>query len=198
MTDGSLPAARRRLADAIAALCDPVMQVVDGRQLFTSSWYMQLVDDLAGQQGQNHTPPRSLPLIWLDAWDLLQEIDTAVSAWQPDGTDTPTRLAAIQARPFRPQDSRSMDQISGCVESWTQNIRSLLVAERHWTLPSACPACGTRTVYRHDGDDLVRQPALQISPDGCCCARCKTAWEPSKFVWLARLLGYEMPAGLLE
>jgi hypothetical protein len=45
---------------------------------------------------------------------------------------------------------------------------------------------------------MIRQPALQIGPNGCTCSKCRAHWPPEKFLWLANLLGFEKPLGLVE
>lgn len=207
--DGSLPEARRRLEDAVSGLCDPVSQVVDGQLLWTDCLYVQLLESLPGDQGQGHGVARSLPNIWLDACDLKTEIDTAVGIWEPrpvidlrDGDPPPltmVRLEAIEKRRWRPQDTRSMDQISGIVEAWAGSIKQLLNPTPRWSLPNPCPACGTKIVYRKDpAGELVRQPALEVGPLGCECRQCHYNWAPAYFTHLAQVLGYSLPEGVLE
>lgn len=208
--DGSLPEAKRRLEDAVAGLCDPVSQVVDGQLLWCDSWYCQLREALPGEQGSGYSGiARSLPPCWIDAMELAAEIDTAVAIWearpQIDVSDddlppmTVLRLQAIERRGWRPQDTKSMDQISGIVEAWAGAIKALLSPVPKWSLPNPCPACNTAVVYRKDSaGDVVRQPALQIGPNGCECMRCHHIWAPTHFQHLASVLGYELPAGVLE
>jgi predicted RNA-binding Zn-ribbon protein involved in translation (DUF1610 family) len=150
--------------------------------------------------------------VWIDALELCHEIDTAVSAWEPRWPEIPgdltqdpppitiLRLRAIQARSWRPQDCRNILQIAEAVKSWATSITELLTDKPRWTLPAACPQCGKKTVYRHDsGGELVRQPALQITTLGCQCQSCRAGWSPDQFVFLAtRLLGYDLPEGVLE
>lgn len=195
--DGALQPARRRLEDAVSALCDPKPVPTDQGTRWVDPLYQQLQDSLPGNRGTGGTNA-GFAGCWITALDLLTEIDTAVSAWQTTGIDTPHRLALIETRSWRPQDCTSIDQITAACQAWAESIRTLLNPTPHWTLPSPCPACGTRTVYRHDSGDQVRTPALQVGPHGCQCGKCKTVWAPDKFVFLARLLGYELPDGVLE
>jgi hypothetical protein len=206
--DGNLPEARRRLGDAVAKLCDPQATMVDEAVHWLDSLYVQLRESLPGDQGQGHGVARSLPNIWLDACDLLSEIDTAVAIWEPKvvidvSVEPPPmtviRLRALEKRGWRPQDVRSIDQISGNLESWVGNIRQLLTPTPKWSLPNPCPACGTKQVYRKDSaGDLVRQPALQIGAMGCECMRCHHMWAPQYFQHLASVLNYPLPEGVLE
>ncbi|WP_424712782.1 DUF7340 domain-containing protein [Mycobacteroides abscessus] len=66
--------------------------------------------------------------------------------------------------------------------------------------PSApCPACQKRWVYRRDSSgENVRQPALQLTAQGCSCQACRYTWDPSYFVHLARVLECPLPEGVLE
>jgi hypothetical protein len=214
--DGDLVGALRRLGDAISALTDPRAEVADGKTHWLDSYYIELRDALPGDQGSGHGVARSLPALWLDALDLLTEIDTAVRCWEPtdpgfdgDLTEEPTpptilRLRVIErhgcrGRSWRPQDTSKVEQIAGNIESWVASIKSLLTPVPAWTLPSPCPSCNTATVYRKDAaGELIRRPALQIGPQGCVCAKCHATWAPEYFTHLARVLGYELPEGVLE
>ncbi|EUA18451.1 putative phage protein [Mycobacterium xenopi 3993] len=61
------------------------------------------------------------------------------------------------------------------------------------------PGMRKKTVYRRDNaGDLVRQPALQITTQGCVCQHCRTVWGPERFMLLAKVLGYDLPPGVLE
>jgi hypothetical protein len=210
-SDGSLPAARCHLEYAISALTEPKpIQTEQGIQ-WLDSLYDQLVEAIPGTKLERSGVPTSQPPVWIDAMELLHEIDTAITAWEPrwpiephDPIDDPTpptilRLRAIQRRKWRPQDVRAIEQIAGAVESWAKAITELLADKPRWHLPAACPACQHHIVYRHDSaGELVRQPALQITIHGCICQHCHAQWAPERFVWLARVLGYELPAGVLE
>jgi hypothetical protein len=63
-----------------------------------------------------------------------------------------------------------------------------------------CLACGAITVYRRDSaGELVRQPALQIVAEaGCSSIDRRYTWAPSHYLHLCRVLGLELPAGVLE
>jgi uncharacterized protein with PIN domain len=149
--------------------------------------------------------------VWVDALQLLQEIDTAVAVWERPFPQLPgdlssepepvtvLRVRAIQRRAWRPQDCRNIHQITEAVKSWADSIEQLLTDKPRLHLPAACPACNKKIVYRHDSSgELVRQPALQIGVDGCQCQNCRAIWEPKKFRFLAELLGYPLPEGVLE
>lgn len=198
--DGELQPAIQRLLTAIMELVEPIHDY----QLKASapSRYMQLRDALPGQQNTGHGVARSLPPIWLDCQQLLDEIDTAVSCWQPQPDGIPPtvgRLRVLELKTWRPQETRQLGQMADALEAWAKEIDALLTPEPKWTLPNPCPACNTAIVYRVDSaGDRVRQPALQIGPAGCQCLKCRAVWAPEYFTHLARVLGYEMPAGVLE
>lgn len=209
--DGNLPEARRELGNAISTLIDPKPH--HDNETDTTRWveslYIQLIEEVPGQQGTGHGVPRSIPPLCLDAADLLNEIDTAVACWEPRpqldaSNDNPPpitviRLTTIEKRRWRPQDVNGINQIISNINSWVASIKQLLTPQRHWTLPNPCPACDTAVVYRKDSaGELVRQPALQIGPNGCECQRCHNKWAPEYFSHLARTLGYQLPPGVLE
>lgn len=200
--DGNLPAALRDLGDAIYTLCAPQQQHED-RLINAPCRYLQIQGAITGEQVNSGGGGggKSRPPLWLDALDLVNEIDTAVEIWQPAYTGVPPtvgRLHWFLQRKWRPQDVRQLEQATGIIKSWVEAIDQLLNPEPKWTLPSPCPACQTATVYRRDGSgEMVRQPALQIGPAGCQCQRCKHTWEPSHFQLLAAALGYPLAEGVL-
>lgn len=198
--DGNLPAALDKLHAAVTKLVDPVKAMnPNGPVLEAPSMYGQLVSEVPASSGGGDfraIKQSKLP-VWADALDLLREIDVAVAAWQPDGDSTPSRLRVLAAKRWRPQDVKRIEQIAVAVESWAAAISALLDPPRRWTLPSPCPACGVKIVYRQQHGERVRQPALQIGPNGCECANCHTVWAPDRFTFLAKLLGC-LPDGVLE
>jgi hypothetical protein len=220
--DGNLPAARNELGNAISALIDPKPHTVhrdDGTTPITwiDSLYDQLSDAIAGQSGERSGRHTTSP-IWADVVDLMTKIHTAAAEWHPEwplidvsGPNpqpaTILRLQAIQARKWRPQDVPAIGQITKRLEGFAEDIRRLLSGERILFLYAAqgrdlapCPQCGESIIRRPDNSgQIVRQPALQIKSDGtthCVNKQCRATWPNPQF--LARLLGYETPAGLLE
>lgn len=213
ISDGNLPAARRNLGNAISALIDPkpTNRVLDdgtNRIEWIDSLYDQLTDAIPGGQGNASRVPQSSPPMCLDAVDIMHKIQTRTATWEPRpdidiSTDTPPiaviRLQAMDKRTWRPQDTTLIDQIAGEIEAWCETIRGLLNPAKRWTLPNPCPACDTTIVYRRNSaNETVRQPALQIGPNGCECQHCHHNWEPTHFAHLARVLGYSLPSGVLE
>jgi hypothetical protein len=219
--DGNLPAAKRALEDAVAALIDPRSQLVDGRLEWTDSLYVQLQESLPGNQGTGEGTARSLPPLWADAMDTLMQIDSTVSAWQkdpgvfdgdlshdrPPTPETVRRLRLIIARSWRPQDTRSMEQIAGVVKEWVADIEALFINEpvrALWAAEgggfAACPHCGKTMAKKRDRcGEMVQYPALQVCADGSTrCGGCKTVWGPEQAMWVCRMLGYPLPTGVLE
>lgn len=207
--DGNLPQARRHLSDAISRLCDPKPQTLDGAIHWVESFYQQLCDAIPGSQGTRSAVPQSSPPLNIDASELRREIDTALAIWEPrpplDAADddpphiTIIRLKAIEKRGWRPQDVTAIEQLTTNIQAWVVAINRLLYPEPQWSLPNPCPACNVAIVHRRNSAaEIVRQPALQISANGCVCQNCRHEWAPNLFRHLAGVLGYEMPKGVLE
>lgn len=207
--DGNLPAALTKLGDAISALVDPKPQTVEDTICWVDSLYDQLCEEIPGSQGNRSRVPQSSPPLCIDAAELKAEIDTAVACWEPRppidaSVDDPPpltvlRLQCIEKRGWRPQDVHGIDQITGNLVSWCEDIQALLNPPPRWHLPNKCPACDVAIVYRKNSSgETVRQPALQIGASGCVCQNCRHEWGPQLFQHLAAVLGYELPSGVLE
>lgn len=201
--DGNLPAALTQLDDALHALTNPQTEYHNNQPIHAPSLYMQLWDAIQGEQATGHGVPRSMPPIWCDAADLLNEIDTAASAWQPQPDGIPPtvgRLKALRNRPWRPQDTHSINQITNALTSWAARITALLNPEHIKHVSAPCPSCGATTVYRKDSaGETVRQPALQIVTEtGCTCQKCHAHWGPERYLFLCKLLDMPLPEGVLE
>lgn len=211
--DGNIVAARERLAEAIHALIDerPVPLFLEGggtEVTWVDSYYVQLAGSVAGQNVAEKGDSRQgrVP-IWVDAVDLIREIDATVAVWERSrpapGTNEPTtvlRLKALAGASFRPQDTHKVNRWAGSVRTWVDQIKRLLDPEGIKHISEPCPACGATKVYRRDSSgQLVRQPALQlVTNQGCTCMACKTFWEPTKYLFLCKLLGFDLPEGVLE
>ncbi len=197
--DGQLQPALTDLTHAIHQLTAPIPDYTDGQLRYTDSLYQQLTNAVPGQFLGRTGTPRSQPPLWIDAVDLLARIDTQTRTWCPEGNDTPQRLQTLTGRPWRPQDVNLLTTYSQQIRAWTKTITNLLTDQHTKHIPAPCPACNTTTIHRPDNaGDIVRQPALQITTHGCECQNCHTTWGPEKFLFLARLLGFDMPAGVLE
>lgn len=202
--DGNLPAAVDRFGAAVGAVVDPVKELVDGRVYVTDSLYSRLREAIPAARSSTgygylngHARPRS-PL-FLDAVDLCAEIDAQVASWRPNGPDTEGRLRAIAAARWRPQDAAVLHGWADTLNRWAASIAALLDPDSVKTINEACPACGTRIVYRRDrAGETVRTPALQLVIEtGCRCLSCDTHWPPSQYMFLCKLLGLDLPAGII-
>ena len=196
----SLPAAIDNLYAAIGGLIDPRKELINGTVMGAPSLYASLVDQIPASSGEysGRVHGASRPPVWCDALDLRIQIDAQVKQWQPKGDSTPTRLRALASQKFRPQDTATLRDYSNNIRTWTHTIKGYLDPERVKGVSAACPACGTRWVYRQHAGESVRQPALQlIVRQGCTCLACDTFWEPSRYLFLCRLLGFDLPPGVL-
>ncbi len=197
----TLPQARRSLEDAVVKLVQPQHRVIAEKLRTAPSRYHQLAGELAGTQGDTHTPAKSIPPLWIDATQLLADIDTQTRRWEPRHNDTPARLSQIAHRSWRPQDVDLVSLIASQVSRWCDSIDKLLEPEhvKH-IADAACPSCNKKHFYRKDSaGDTVRQPTLQIiTSQGCECVACGAYWGPEKYLFLCKLLGFDMPDGVLE
>ena len=201
MADGNIQAARTKLDRAVKRLTEKRMGVYHDCTLYAPSLYDALKSDLAGTQGDTRTPAKSLPPIWLDASMLRTDIDTQTLKWMAVPGNTPQRLQLLNAKTWRPQDTEQVTKMAGTVDTWCEAIMNLLdPQDRKFIAGAACPSCGRKIVYRKDSaGDTVRQPALKlVVSQGCTCQACGAYWAPDKFMFLGRLLGYELPEGVLE
>jgi hypothetical protein len=200
MPDGNIQHARTKLGRAVQRLTGPQIAVYDVT-VYAPSLYDCLKSDLAGTQGDTRTPAKSLPPLWLDASMLLQDIDVQTVKWIPIPGRTPDRLQRLSFQAFRPQDTDLVTTMASTVEHWCESILNLLDPQsRKFISGAPCPSCGKKTVYRKDSaGETVRQPALKlVVSQGCTCQACGAFWAPEKFLFLGRLLGYEIPEGVLE
>jgi hypothetical protein len=199
----TLPAALDDLYRAVAGLVDPRKEWCDGQVLAAPSMYDWLVAEIprgkGRQEGYTSRVARSAPTVWVDAVDLRVRIDTAVAGWQPDGPSTPNRLRALAARKWRPQDVDAVAEVARTLHGFRLDITGLLEPAHIKTVAAECPSCGLRWHYRFKDGERVRQPALQIVAEtGCSCVACGAFWSPDRYLFLCKLLGFDVPAGVLE
>lgn len=206
-----LPQARNDLNHAIRALINPQPAYTSSGTVWLDSLYLQLQAAIPGEKQHRSGVARSQPPAWIDAIDTLRDIDRTVTTWEPrwpaipgDLTGDPEpptvlRLRIIRDRTWRPQDTGEVKKIAAKIRSWVDRITTLLADDHVKHISAPCPACGKQTVYRKDSaGELVRQPALQITTMGCVCQACRASWSPDLYMHLARVLGYDLPAGVLE
>lgn len=203
--DGNLPAARRNLSNAISRLIDPKPHTHDGQIRWAEPLYVQLVDAIPGTQGTRSAVPQSSPPLNLNAAELKAEIDTAVAIWEPnpiidrDEHMTIIRLQAFEERRWRPQDVTDIEAIVSKLLGWCEKIVGELDPKPNRTLPNPCPQCKTAIVHRRNSaGEVVRQPALKIDTDKCVCQSCRAEWDKGTYPFLARVLGYDKPEGVID
>jgi hypothetical protein len=191
--DGPLAVTRRRLADAVSALADPIPVCVGGG---TYRWAPALYAQLRGALRGTTAPvrrarvPRSRLPCRVDVLALLLEVDGTVTGWTPGGKGgTTDRLHQLAGRGWRPQDCQRIAFYTGELQRWVLTAEGLLTPVPKVDLHAPCPRCGARFAYRQEGDQQVRTWALRVSETGCRCQACQAYWPPEQFHWLARLLG---------
>lgn len=202
--DGALRPALAALSDAVHALCGTQSDFKANKTVYAPSRYLQLMDAVEGAtiNTGGGGGSKSRPPMWVDAYDLLNEIDVAVECWNPQNDGIPPtvgRLNVIVGKSWRPQDCRQIEQITAAVEAWVESIKELLDPTPRWTLPYPCPSCSTKTVYKRDsGGEMIRQPALAVSTEtGVTCLKCRAHWPHGKLLFLGRLLG-SLPSNVGE
>ena len=210
MADGNILAEKVKLKRAVDGLTERRHHTVcQGHPVSEPSLYAQLRADLAGTQGSdNKTPAKSLPPMWIDACMLLKKIDEETRHWMPEPGDTPHRLQALAFKAWRPQDCEQVREITHTVESWCVSVAKMLNPDRSYGQIknqnnddlAACPSCGHTWAYRKDpGGDRVRVQALKWTEKvGFECQACKAHWAPEQTLFFSRLLGFELPEGVLE
>lgn len=197
-----LPAAIDRLYTAVARVVDESKELVGGVLHAAPSLYEQLVDAVpASPQHQGRrTVAGPVPPIFTDALDLKRGIDATAKRWHPGEVDTVARLRALAATRWAPPQTQAVDDMAAQIEAWAIKIGALLNPQSVKRLSAPCPSCGATTVHRRDSaGERVRQPALQIvAEQGCTCMACNATWAPTHYLHLCRVLGFELPAGVLE
>jgi len=206
----NLPAALAELRDAHYDLCSPR---TDGEGHWAPSLYEQLADAIDGVDGAGvYCGRSSRPPVWMPAMVLRQEIDERTREWHPEPVAgepvAVARLRALLDASWRPQDAEHVREIAYQVRVWVRQINQLLYPEqvKHIRTPdgdgfAACPQCGTRTIRRFDESDQqwTTVPVLQWRVNaGTTCLACQAHWGVEHTLWLGRVLGFELPAGVLE
>ena len=200
MSDGNIQAAKTKLCLAVGRLIDRRQGIYHDATHYAPSLYDCLVSDLPGTQGDNKSPAKSMPPVWIDALQLRGDIDTQTQKWVPRLKDTPNRLGFLKHHSWRPQDTDNVTSIARQVDVWCEKILNLLAPESRKEITAPCPSCGRRTVYRKDpGGENVRMAALVLVVDkGCTCLACEAHWSPEYYLHLSRLLEISPPEGVLE
>lgn len=196
----TLPAALDGFYNAVAGLVDPRKELFNGAVLAAPSLYETLVGEIPAKGGDfgGRFNGRSIPPVYLDAVDLRTTIDARVKSWLPRGDSTPGRLRRLASRRWRPQDVRLVRDYADEVASWSVSITALIEPEHVKTISAPCPSCGARWFYKNHAGEQVRTPALQlVISQGASCLKCKVHYPPDRYLWLCRLLGFDLPAGVV-
>lgn len=200
MSDGNIQAARIKLARAVQKLCSPKPFPHGRDTLYAPSLYDTLKSDLAGTQGDNKAAAKSLPPVWIDALQLMFDMDSQTHRWIPLPGSTPQRLQLLTQKTFRPQDTDEVTGMARTVGQWCDRILALVEPESvKFIFGTPCPRCQKLTVYRRDSaGEVVRQPALRLIANvGCTCQNCQAHWPPEKYLFLQTLLGLEPTEGVI-
>lgn len=200
--DGNLKPALAAFRAAVTDLCDQTPTLHHSSLIRADSLYWQLECAVGGNQpGPGTGASKSRPPIWTDALDLKQAIDTGVSEWC-SGTNTPSKLRWLANAKWRPQDTALLEKRTNTIAEWCDRIEELFNPPHVKHLSAPCPACGATHAYRKDPDEpdkRIRVPALQIIAErGCTCVVCHATWEPTHYLHLCRVMGYDLPEGVLE
>lgn len=200
MADGNITAARTRLGRAVQRLTGPRPAVYHDTTVFQPSLWRCLLSELGGGQGEDHSPAKSQPPLWIDACMLIDDVKTKTRKWFPKPLPTEQRLQTLAFMSWRPQDTSMVDEMARQVDHWCESIINLLEPESRKFITAPCPSCGRAKVWRRDGGgDVVQQPALKLVVNqGATCQHCQAHWSPDRYLFLCRLLGFELPEGILE
>jgi hypothetical protein len=193
-------AAKTQLHTAVTRLTAKQPTPHNNTTIYQPSLYHCLTTELPGTlNGNNKTPPKSMPPLWIDATDLLTIIDTTTYKWSPQRGTTPQRLHHLTETGWRPQDTPHVHKIATTINQWCENILNLLNPKPNKHIAAPCPECNQHTIHTKDpAGELVRRPALKIDADtGATCQACETFWAPDKFITLAHQLGLT-PQGVHE
>jgi hypothetical protein len=174
------------------------MAVYHDATVYAPCLYDTLAADLAGTQGENKTPAKSLPPLWIDALQLINDMDAMAAKWWPKPMPTVERIQALGFATWRPQDTDMVEAMARTINGWADQILHLLDPESVKHISAPCPNCTKTHIWKRDSaGDTVRQPALRlIVNQGCSCQACGAVWPPDKYLWLAKLLGYDLPEGV--
>lgn len=198
--DGQIKPALAAFKAAVADLCDQTPTLHHSSLIRADSLYWQLECAVGGANpAAGSGTSKSRPPIWTDALDLKQEIDTGVSEWC-SGTNTPAKLRWLTNAKYRPQDTGLLEKRTNTIAIWCTRIEELFNPPHVKHISAPCPACGNTHAYRRDNTgEHVRVPALQIIAEhGCTCIVCHATWAPDHYLHLCRVLGFDLPAGVLE
>ena len=199
MSDGNIVAAKRHLGHSVDRLVNQRPGVHLEATVYAPSLYHCLVSDLSCTQADVRTQAKSQPPLFIDGFQLRVDIDAQTHKWLAVPASTCQRLKLLAGKPWRPQDTELVQGMAQTIDGWCQKIVDMLDPKTRKYLSAACPSCGQSVVYRMDSGDRVRQPALKWAENtGFECQACKASWSPDQTLFFSRLLGFELPKGVLE
>ena len=204
-SDGDLPAALSALRQAVDRLTAERTALINGQPVVAPRLVDQVADSIAGRQGTgNHQAARSPPNVWVDAVDLLNDMDTALRIWERNlppfhippaiaPATTVQRIRALADRRWRPQDTGRVQKLRLALVGWARDIDELLHPPRRMSLAGGLPG-----VQRNHGvpHRCGRRPRTRAGPAkstlkrGCICLACKASWGPERFLFLCEVLGF--------
>ncbi|KAB7752891.1 DUF7341 domain-containing protein [Mycolicibacterium mucogenicum] len=200
------------LRRAVDRLTKPTEQYLNSAYNVEPSLYGQLAAGVDSYRGlASRGVARSRPPIWVEAEDMLSNINLMVGVWPTGRAGSVTQqLQALANKAWSVHQTRQVRRLATIIEAWCDDI-VILLNEQHTKYLSdqdqdgrwrnaACPACGVDTVYHLDSaGEHVRTPALRIVTEfGADCANCGHYWAPNQYMELATDLGCERPAGVLQ
>lgn len=159
--------------------------------VFGDSLLEQLADTAGERTGGKGRGEKSRPPVQLDAVQLLARIGKKVGEWAsgPNLGDTIDRMRWLADKSWRPQDVPELTGMTVQIQRWVVDARTVLDPPPRVAIAMPCPSCGSSVAYRKDDTgEYVRQPALQISEEGCRCWRCWTLWPPDQWEILGAVL----------
>lgn len=206
-----LTAAIQDLQAAVHRMAEPTDSYINNTFIRIPGLYDQMRTALAGQQGnRNRGVARSLPTVWLDAVEQLDNIDfmldvwtrTTIDIWTRPGGDTVTQLRALADHHWTRGDVDKIRTFTNIINAWADDFTKMLNHDHDRYLTAPCPVCRAATVQKQDSaGEYIRIPALQINVEtGCTCQNeeCGYYWAPNRFIDLCKELGMPLPAGVLE
>jgi len=194
-----LQLAKNRLTDAIDKLIKPRPTTTsNGNISYLPSRYDTLRDAVGSRptSGEHSPSTRAGLPVWLDAMTLVTDIQTLVNALPIDTPNTVLRLRALEHRRWRPQDTRDILEHAAKLERFTVLIDHLFAPKPRY-LPDPCPHCDATHAERIIDDQHIKTPALAITDTGATCGACGDTWPPDELPFLAAVLGYPAPPGVI-
>lgn len=175
------------------------------RRVAGDSLYVLMRESITGvvRESEGSSEKRSTPPLWLDCSSWSDTVDRDVKSWWLDSEGpsehaTVNRLFNMADAGWTPEHVETLKTATRIISKWITKAETLLDGERRFDLVASCPACGEAHSLRRDSaGELVRQPALQVSAQGCVCLSCEAYWGPERFLMLAAALGCN-DIGVLE